>query len=137
MLARTDQGKLFAWGINKSDSNVDQTEDRLLIPHIYKPQEIDYFRDKNIVEISCAHYNCLALSNSGVVYEWHNNYLGQTQFEPKVLISIKQKAKSIYAFEDRSFAITFDGLLYGWGCNKKGNIGINKQDIIQTPQMID
>ena len=51
----TNQDKVSPKGIHKSDTNPDKTENRLSISRICKPQEINYYSDKNISQIICSH----------------------------------------------------------------------------------
>ena len=38
-----------------------------------KPKRIEFFDNKNIIDISCGERHCLALSSEGLVYGWGDN----------------------------------------------------------------
>eukprot|EP00451_Oxyrrhis_marina_P007133 CAMPEP_0204277826 /NCGR_PEP_ID=MMETSP0468-20130131/29522_1 /ASSEMBLY_ACC=CAM_ASM_000383 /TAXON_ID=2969 /ORGANISM="Oxyrrhis marina" /LENGTH=562 /DNA_ID=CAMNT_0051254665 /DNA_START=30 /DNA_END=1718 /DNA_ORIENTATION=+ len=69
VLARTDQGHVYAWG----DNSHGQLGTGDTAPK-YVPTKVDgALRDDSIKEIVCVKTSCFALSNKGVVYAWGGN----------------------------------------------------------------
>jgi E3 ubiquitin-protein ligase HERC4 len=73
IIARTIDGKVYCWGCNWFAVLGNGNNDRL----IYRPQLNQYLSDKQIIDICCGESHSLALTNSGEVYAWGDNELGQ------------------------------------------------------------
>ena len=92
---------------------------------ILKPQKIDFPSEEKIIDISCGYYHKLVLLENGLVYGWGWNREGQLGLNKGECVTKpemveinereKFKYKYIYCYQNSSFAITVNGLLYSWG----------------------
>ena len=81
--------------------------------------------DKNIIQISCCDFYCLALSLDNYIYGWgsnecklisHDSDLAPIS-EPIVIRKLSETIKSIDGTYNHSFALTFStGRVITWGC---------------------
>jgi alpha-tubulin suppressor-like RCC1 family protein len=76
------------------------------------------------------------LTNSGEVYAWGCNYLGQIANERsgineyqlipiKVNVFNKEKVVMIFCGSDHSLALTESGRVFSWGYNRSGQLSRN------------
>ena len=123
VFARSETNEIFSWGWNEHGQLAlgFKSAKRL------KPNKIDFFTDKNIIQISCGTAYYLALSSNGTVFEWGLNYEGlvgkgknkeENVLVPKV-IKISMPIKFIDCSDDISFAVDIEGSGYYWGLTSK------------------
>ena len=87
---------------------------------ILKPEQNEFFSDKNIIQIRCYWNHCLALSSDGIVYGWGDNknrlIIIKSEADyiltPIVLLQLSEKIKSIHCSEWESFALTLSGKVF-------------------------
>ncbi|XP_054154012.1 E3 ubiquitin-protein ligase HERC2-like, partial [Oppia nitens] len=146
VLCITSDQQIYSWGTN----NYQQLGRHTIISDddVYsKPAIITLLSDKCIIDINSGSHHSLALSSDGNVYGWGHNSSGQcgcdgqlsnTIDRPTRIIFHKNTViKSIYCFELSSFAITSDGLVYSWGLNIRGKLGLgHNNEIYNKPQVI-
>lgn len=89
-------------------------------------------------QISAGFRHSIALNQSGEIFVWSHNGLGQLGlgvseliFTPVKLTNIL-KMKQIIASHDYSLAVDVDGNLWGWGENKYGQLSPDKS-LIANP----
>ncbi|CAG2100881.1 unnamed protein product [Medioppia subpectinata] len=138
MLAVNAVNNVFSWGAQLAQGH-NQTV--YLRPHL-----IQHFSGKNIVQISCDYSHSLALTGDGRVYAWGSNYYGQigcgdgigfTNTPIEMTFKFNYKIKSVYCYNDSSFAITSDGRVFSWGENSCHRLGHNiTDDKVLKPLMI-
>ena len=104
--------------------------------------------DQKIVQVTCGEFHSMALSDKGDLYTWGMGFEGQlglnSQYKvassPRYLNFFYRKpVKFVACGYNYSLAITRDdSLLYGWGENKLGQLGLgNQRQIIDQPTLID
>ena len=104
--------------------------------------------NQKIVQITCGEFHSMALSNTGDLYTWGMGFEGQlglnNQYKvassPRYLNFFYRKPiKFVCCGYNYSLAITRDdSLLYGWGENKLGQLGLgNTRQIIDQPTLIN
>lgn len=140
VIARTQSGLLYSWGDNLcgqlgDDSNVDR----------YKPMIIDSLSTLNIIEVCCGAYHSLALTNEGELFAWGYNRIGQigngqnknNEWAPiNINPSSAGKFKMISCGYHHSMAISSNGIVYGWGYNGYGQLGIGHYHDHVIPQVV-
>ena len=76
MFGRNNENQIFSWGRNFKGQLA--REEWCECYQNLKPIKIDFFDNKNIIEISCGDSHCLGLSEDGVIFGWGHNEYGQT-----------------------------------------------------------
>ena len=84
------------------------------------------------------------LTSTGILYGWGLNTSGQaginslTTVSSPVLVSgpATTSWSSISAGDYHSLAITSTGILYGWGLNTSGQVGINSLTTVSSPVLV-
>ena len=66
MFAITETNEIYSWGLNERGQLGPVFQGRECLT----PERVEFFSDKNIIQISCGKYNCLALSSKGEIYGW-------------------------------------------------------------------
>ena len=113
-----------------------------------KTRPLPNLKKKKIVQITCGEFHSMALSASGDLYAWGMGFEGQlglnSQYKvassPRYLNFFYRKpVKFVACGYNYSLAITRDdSLLYGWGENKLGQLGLgNNRQIIDQPTLIN
>jgi alpha-tubulin suppressor-like RCC1 family protein len=105
----------------------------------------DKFADERIVFIACGDYFTAALS-AARVYTWGNNRFGQLGLGTVVPSTVPQRVDALAfgasapvflaAGQDFMAAVTPDGSMYTWGCNRHGQLGRGFDDRVATPQRV-
>jgi alpha-tubulin suppressor-like RCC1 family protein len=101
--------------------------------------------DLNITVIKCGAYHTMALTQSGEVYTWGSNYLGQIGFGDNKMNLIPTKVKGLDENEikmiscgfNHSMALTESGSVYSWGYNRFGQLGFGNKKYSNTPKQIE
>ena len=113
-----------------------------------KTKPLPNLLNQKIVQITCGEFHSMALSNTGDLYTWGMGFEGQlglnNQYKvassPRYLNFFYRKPiKFVCCGYNYSLAITRDdSLLYGWGENKLGQLGLgNTRQIIDQPTLIN
>ena len=113
-----------------------------------KTKPLPNLKNQKIVQIACGEFHSMALSDKGDLYTWGMGFEGQlglnSQYKvassPRYLSFFYRKPiKFVTCGYNYSLAITKDNsLLYGWGENKLGQLGLGKQrQIIEQPTLIE
>ena len=109
----------------------------------YKPEIIEFFKDKEIVHVYCLGYSSFVLSKSGSVYGFGRNDIGQIgignttdQTIPQELVYFKNiPISKIYCgLCDHSFAVTKSNKVYCWGYNEEYQLGLGDSKNRLTPE---
>lgn len=140
VLCLTTSGKVYGWG---------GSWDGQIIANVYgqlnNPKQIDFFNDKNIVQISAGDIYSLALTRDGNVYAWGNNYdgqlgLGHNTKEKAIKIIdffVDKNVAKIATGDSHSLALTKDGKVYSWGNNEWGQLGVGNKINQFSPRQIN
>lgn len=125
-LALAENGEAYAWGVN----GLGQLGTG---GHSWSatPVKIHLPADEQIVSVAAGALHALALTNSGAVYGWGNNWGGQAgagteDVEPMPLrVDALQGAgiAQVDAGATSASARTGDGVIYTWGANHSGQLG--------------
>lgn len=144
MLARNDKNEIFCWGNNNCGQLGIGIHKKFVI---YKAQINEALSQKSIVEISCGSNHSMGLSTNGEVYSWGANDHGQVgcsspnkfHSKPVKLTFFRNMViKAICCGSNHSVAMTSFGVMYGWGDNGYGQLGIGSDDdLINTPTQVD
>ena len=137
MAIRTD-GSLWSWGSNWSGQLGDGTStrwyDRLLINN-NRRSPVRIMED--VATVSIGNGYAMAIKTDGSLWAWGNNSAGRLgdgtssrwgdsgrisndRYSP---VKIMNNVAYISVGNDHSMAITYDGILWGWGSNSHGKIG--------------
>lgn len=132
-VADTD-GKVYSWG----DSSGGRLGYSLPIGHsrrVFKPLRIAALAEQHVVHISCGAFHVLATDINGHVFSWGNNSRGQLGIvtsgsgqgavpTPTIVRDLCGVFISAVASgEYHSLALTSNGNVYSWGCNRHGKLG--------------
>ncbi len=157
-LALDADGKVWAWGSNDEaelgNSTVQST--RVPVPVAF-PETV------RITSIALGNRHSLALDDDGRVWSWGANAAGQRGIgvtyvdghgeeedggehhesgpsgplvPTQVTLPGEQKARSIAAGKEFSFAIATSGALYAWGFNELGQLGVGGVENQFTPRVV-
>lgn len=132
-LVLSDAGQLFSWGCNLFGQlglgSRDQQE-------IQKPSLIKKLATMNIVQMSCGGNHCLAMTKNGEIYSWGSNAFGQLGIGTKGnCISVPTRItalewtpiRQLAAGGSHSAILTCTNVIYLWGKNEFGQLGLNDQ----------
>ena len=98
-----------------------------------------------IVQISCGMFHSLALAENGDLYTWGMGFEGQLGLKLKYKVAssprylqffYRKPIKFISCGHNYSLAITNEGIVYGWGENKLGQLGLGHIQIVENPTQI-
>lgn len=130
-LALTEDGDVYAWGLGTTGQLA--TADK----------KIKYIAQKvaisNVTKIDAGGMQAIALKNDGTVWGWGQNTVGNLGIASSSSTDVKTapvqvvlakdnpltKAVNISSLYQTSYALTEEGILYGWGLNTSGQIGDN------------
>ncbi|XP_044159286.1 probable E3 ubiquitin-protein ligase HERC6 isoform X3 [Bufo gargarizans] len=102
------------------------------------PRKITVLSDIRIIQISCGHFHTVALSEDCNVFSWGKNDFGQlglgkqmpNQAIPQVVKSLKGvPLLQVSAGGSQSFALSMSGIVFGWGKNNAGQIGLESDPL--------
>uniref|UniRef100_A0A8C6S832 HECT and RLD domain containing E3 ubiquitin protein ligase 4 n=1 Tax=Neogobius melanostomus TaxID=47308 RepID=A0A8C6S832_9GOBI len=121
-LALNDKGLVFSWGLGSDGQlglcNFDEC--------VRVPRNIKSLSDVQITQVACGYW--------GNIFSWGQNRYGQLGLgaqgqsicTPQIIQSLQGiPFAQITAGGAHSFARTFSGAVFGWGCNKFGQLGLN------------
>jgi alpha-tubulin suppressor-like RCC1 family protein/tRNA A-37 threonylcarbamoyl transferase component Bud32 len=142
-IARTDDNKIYCWGNNYWAQLGNGTEDENAVQE-NNPELNELLSHLNITDIKCGAYHSLALTQSGKVYAWGNNYWGQIGCGDNYIKSMPTKLKALNDIKIKmiscgynySMALTENGCVYSWGLNEDGQLGIGNTKNSNTPKQI-
>ena len=98
-----------------------------------KPEKSELLSDKNVIQISCGHIHCLALTSDGKVYEWGKNRLLSKSDQKIILTPIEltqlcEPIKSIHCLDYNFYALTFSGKIFCYSEGKYSEWRINGEE---------
>jgi alpha-tubulin suppressor-like RCC1 family protein len=122
LLALTHAGEVYSWGLNNYGQLGHQIAGEY---NCLKPAVINALVGKQVIDISCCKYYCLALTQNGVVYEWGRNIFGIEIVAPtQVNGMLFETITDISTGSAHCLALTENGDVFSWGDNSKGQLGI-------------
>jgi alpha-tubulin suppressor-like RCC1 family protein len=140
--AITRSGEVYSFGSNCCGRlGLGMPESK--INHISTPQKIDFY-GKKIVSISAGSSHALAINEEGRVYSWGDNSYGQlgiaseeTNKNIPTLLDYDFVATMVKAKGYFSLLLTKDELLYSFGDNSSGQLGIGYVLTKSYPSLIN
>ena len=124
-VAISETKEIYTWGWNEHGQlGREYSSDEYL-----KPELVQFFTDKNIIEISCGFLHCLGLSPDGKVYGWGDNsekQIDQNLMQtvvliPRLLRKLSEKIKTIQCTQYSSLALTYSGRVFCYSEDKYKN----------------
>ena len=95
------------------------------------------------MRVASGAYHTLAINSRGELYAWGSNKNGQlgigtttdNELAPQ-RVGNDNDWKAVSGGDDYSLALKSDGMLYAWGKNSRGQLGIGSTDKETTPQQV-
>jgi len=133
------KGKLYTWGsANWGMCGQGSKKDTVI------PTEVKL--DSAVVDVACGTYHTIILTEGNQVYScgWNKNgKLGYgkdgplTALEPTLIKTLSEmKIVSLYAGQQMTIALSFDGKAYSWGKGSFGSCGHGSEDDEWIPKLI-
>ncbi|MES2737132.1 MAG: choice-of-anchor D domain-containing protein [Verrucomicrobiota bacterium] len=134
-MALTADGQVYAWGLNTSNQLGDNTATQRNTPVAVDTTALSALSGKVAVAIVAGTAHALALTSEGQAVAWGLGTSGQlgasvavTQPRP-VFVSASgalsgKTVVGLAAGNTHSMALTADGLVFGWGQNSSGQLGL-------------
>ena len=140
-IAMDSEGQLYSWGDNTHGQlGLGDTQDR------QSSEEIKFFADKKIIQISLGKSHSLALDHEGQVYSWGWNEGGQLglgdkkdRYEPTLIPYFKENGifiTQVTTAYKHNLALDKDGKVYSWGWNDYGELGLSNNEERLSPTLI-
>ncbi|CAK9828724.1 RCC1 and BTB domain-containing protein 1 [Anthophora retusa] len=134
-LALTDDGKVYAWG----DNNFGQVGSDIMTNQNAPLEVIFPSCKEKVTSISCGPYSSMAITDDNEVYGWgcHNGLL-KTEYTSNLKPTKIHKLVGIaigkvvcgYSY---TLALSKEGVLYAWGENKFGQLGLGHKENTLSP----
>jgi RCC1 and BTB domain-containing protein len=135
-----NSGKYFGFGFNTDGRlGCGDNNEHLL------PIELVFLMKEKILSLSCGRCHSLALTENGQVLSWGNNNHGQLGFGDKMnrntplIIQFNDKIsiKSIKACYWHSLKLSNEGIIYAFGYNSNGQLGIGNNSDQSIPLKVN
>ncbi|MDO4484539.1 MAG: hypothetical protein Q4C54_08975 [Clostridia bacterium] len=136
-LARTADGKVYAWGRNSNGQVGDGTRKNAAAPVLLALE--------NIVDIQCGGKFCVAQDANGDLWGWGDNEYGQLTDASRyknvlipVRLSVSGRFTKLACGGDIAFGVDADGVLWAWGRNDYYQLGVKSVgEKTNTPVKVD
>lgn len=145
-LAVADDGWVYAWGENSADQLGDGTATSQNAPVAISQGEIP--AGVSLVQVAAGGEFSLALGDNGKVYAWGSNADGQlgdgtntSSASPVEVgpgdIPAGVNITKVAAGSRHAVALGDDGMVYTWGFNSQGQLGIGSTTSVNVPRAVD
>ncbi|KAI9910614.1 hypothetical protein PsorP6_010360 [Peronosclerospora sorghi] len=105
------------------------------------PRRVVALKQRTITQVSCGGFHALATDVNGYVFAWGSNTRGQVGLVSSVSATIVQApsiveslrgvyVNSVACGEYHSLALSSDGCVFSWGCNKYGQLGRPTENLV-------
>mmetsp|Transcript_652 Transcript_652/g.1210 ORF Transcript_652/g.1210 Transcript_652/m.1210 type:complete len:532 (-) Transcript_652:74-1669(-) len=145
-LATTDNGSLYAWG----NGECGQLGLGRMVKKQIGPWRLHTLRNDVVVSIACGNLHSLAVTDSGGVFAWGTNEVGQLGLETsQAQVFVPERVhlpsgSDVHAPEatfvncgfEHSACITRKGLLFVWGGNAYGQLGLGDRTDRHAPAQL-
>ncbi|XP_067298728.1 E3 ISG15--protein ligase HERC5.4 [Pseudorasbora parva] len=124
-------------------------EGRVLIMDKYKStvcRSLKGLEKKQVIQIACGDQHSMALANDGQLFVWGNNshgQLGLRKDHPGSLSAERVESlcgvplAQISAGGDHSFVLSLSGVVFGWGKNSSGQLGLGDTTDRHVPTVVN
>ena len=137
-VALTNDGKVYAWGLNTS-RQVDGKNSRMR--SVPREAAVVTSVDNKFVNVRCCSTSTMAVTDKGEVYSWGGNTKGElgrrncieTIGVHKVGIPTTVVIGKIACGQSHTLALSTRGDLYVWGDNTHGQLGLGNKDSVCFP----
>lgn len=143
VLALGSDGNVYAWGSNAygqlgfDNGGVSQST----------PTLVEGLQNKNVIAVSAGRFFSLALTEGGQVYSFGTNNLLQLGYElaesattsatPTLIADLSTVfITQISAGYDSAIAVDINGKAYVWGSTANGILGVDYNNLTQTPRVL-
>ncbi|XP_049608712.1 RCC1 and BTB domain-containing protein 1 [Syngnathus scovelli] len=139
-MALTQDGEVFAWGFN----NCGQVGSGSLAVQPFPVKVGGSLQGKMVIGITCGQSSSMALLDNGEIHGWGYNGNGQlgvgnnrNELVPCRLSALQKSCiKQVVSGYGHSLAVTDKGLLYSWGANTFGQLGIGDRNNCFSPVQV-
>ena len=137
-----EDGKLFMWG-DSSGGRLGYVLGDGDSRRVNRPQRVFTLEQQKITQVACGAFHTLATDLNGYVFAWGSNSRGQLGFlspgtsaitveAPSVVGALRGVCmSSIACGEYHSLALSSDGCVFSWGCNKYGKLGRTAEGLLE------
>jgi len=134
-LVLTTDGRVFGWGSFRDSTGFIGFAPGNEMQET--PAEIEFFRNKGVVDIATGSNHCIALTGSGEVYGWGSAEVGElgrriisarttdTRIPHALNFPKREKIVQIFCGRCATFAVTVNGDVYASGLNQYGQVKFN------------
>jgi alpha-tubulin suppressor-like RCC1 family protein/thiamine kinase-like enzyme len=142
VIARTTDGKVYCWG----ESGFGVFGNGINDDSLCSPFLIECLSNEKVVETSCGCNHTLLLTSNGEVYAWGWNKNGEigigsdVEFQTEVVklnAFNEQRIRAISCGSQHSLVLTESGIVYSWGFNSSGQLGIGNNKNSFKPMLIE
>ncbi|KAE9072243.1 hypothetical protein PF010_g25563 [Phytophthora fragariae] len=110
------------------------------------PQRVFALQQQTIIQVACGAFHTLVTDLNGHVFAWGSNSRGQLGFlspgsssttleAPSVVADLRGTyMSSVACGEYHSLALSSDGRMFSWGCNKYGKLGRRTEGMLDMAQ---
>lgn len=137
----TEDGSLFTWG-DSSGGRLGYALADGDSRRVSCPQPVFALEQQTIIQVACGAFHTLATDLNGHVFAWGSNSRGQLGFlspgTPSIAVetpSVVGDLRGVYMSsvacgEYHSLALSSDGCVFSWGCNKYGKLGRTAEGLL-------
>ncbi|KAF4042880.1 Regulator of chromosome condensation (RCC1) repeat [Phytophthora infestans] len=141
----TEDGHLLTWG-DSSGGRLGYTIADGDSRRVSIPQRVLALQGHTIIQVSCGAFHTLVTDLNGHVFAWGSNSKGQLGFlspgtpstaveTPTVVGDLRGVyMSSVACGEYHSLALSSDGRVFSWGCNKYGKLGRVAEGLLDMVQ---
>lgn len=139
-LALTGEGEVYGWGENKSGQI-----DHEISANQNVPIKIAGLEGTKVRTISCGHSFGVAVTNKNEVYGWGCNEYGQIGITNsrkrvtgprKITELVGVMIDKVACGRAHTLALSNEGVLYAWGLNKWGQLGLDHKNNSSSPEKV-
>ncbi|KAH7485688.1 putative E3 ubiquitin-protein ligase HERC3 [Phytophthora ramorum] len=143
--AITEDGDLFTWG-DRSGGRLGYAPADGEPRRVACPQRVFALEQQTIIQVACGAFHTLVTDLNGHVFAWGSNSRGQLGFlspaTPSTAVEIPTVVadlrgtymSSVACGEYHSLALSSDGRVFSWGCNKYGELGRPAEGLLDMAQ---
>ena len=136
MYILTNIGKLYSCGFN--------TTGELGLGNYENSDSFQEISLDNVISVSCGDTHVMAVTYQTELYGWGSNHFGNLGLgdevvhnsPQKIILNEKSKIKSVCCGADHTMVLLENDLIYVWGFNWNGQLGLGHTDAVHSPQKL-